>query len=55
MQLFVRLPDEVKTRQGLLELNARIADPAEAEKITTRWQAFFRDLFRQVDNYPRRD
>ena len=45
---FNRLPDNVATREKIAEVAARLGDKAEAEKITTGWQRFFRDKYKRV-------
>ncbi len=45
---FVALPAEVATREGLAEVAKRLSLPAEAERIGSAWQSFFRDKYRSI-------
>ena len=45
---FNRLPDDVATVEGIIDVAGRLRDPAEAERIVSAWQEFFRDKYRRI-------
>jgi len=45
---FNRLPDNVATREAVATVAAQLGDKARAERITSRWQQFFRDKYRRI-------
>ncbi len=45
---FNRLPDNVATSQAVADMNKKLRDKDQAEKITSQWQQFFRDKYRKV-------
>ncbi len=45
---FNRLPGNVATREGIVEVAGQLRDKTRAEKITAAWQQFFRDKYLKV-------
>lgn len=48
VKAFGELPPEVVGRENLQLLAEQLKDPGEAEKIISRWQAFFRNQYKTV-------
>ncbi|MFB3890952.1 MAG: ABC transporter substrate-binding protein [Phycisphaerae bacterium] len=45
---FNRLPDNVNTREKVLQVVAQLADKAQADTIATDWTKFFRDKYEAI-------
>ena len=45
---FNRLPDNIATPQAVTKTAALLRDKTQAERITTQWQQFFRDKYREI-------
>ena len=45
---FNRLPDDVATVEGIVEVAGKLRDPAEAERIISAWQEYFRNKYRRI-------
>jgi ABC-type Fe3+ transport system substrate-binding protein len=45
---FNRLPDNVATSQAVADMDKKLRDKTQAEKITSQWQQFFRDKYRKI-------
>jgi hypothetical protein len=51
-KLFYELPPNVRTREQITEVAARLGDETQREKIVTDWAAFFRAKYRKVIDLP---
>ena len=45
---FNRLPDNVATVEGIVDVAGKLRDPTEAERIISAWQEFFRNKYRRI-------
>ena len=43
-----RLPDNIATPAGIEDVNNRLKDPTQAERIVTDWTTFFREKYRRI-------
>ena len=48
VRILTKLPDDIDTVDKIREIAEKLKDPAQSERITTGWTAFFRSQYKQI-------